>query len=54
MVKRIVDVHSLEGIIEVAGMSGLYMTLDTIHMASLRDYVYSHCGDCSTGQGGPE
>jgi len=42
MVKRIVDVHSLEGIIEVAGMSGLYMTLDKIHMASLRDYVYTH------------
>jgi hypothetical protein len=42
MTKRIVDIHSLDSIIKTAGMSELYETLDTVHMNSLRDYVYDH------------
>jgi hypothetical protein len=42
MTKRLVDIHSLDKLIETAGMSDLYETLDTVHMKSLRDYVYDH------------
>lgn len=42
MVKRIFNVHSLDEIIATAGMSSIYATLDTVHMTSLRDYVYDH------------
>jgi hypothetical protein len=42
MTKHVVDVDSLDDIIETAGMTSLYKTLDIVHMASLRDYVYTH------------
>lgn len=42
MPKRVVDVDSLDDLIETAGLTTLYNTLDTVHMASLRDYVYQH------------
>jgi hypothetical protein len=42
MTKRVIDVNSLDDLIEVAGVTSLYSTLDTVHMASLREYVYQH------------
>jgi hypothetical protein len=42
MAKLVVDVDSLDEMMEMAGMTKLYRTLNTVHMASLRDYVYTH------------
>ena len=32
----------MEAIISASGMSNIYQTLDTVHMDSLRNYVYEH------------
>jgi hypothetical protein len=42
MPKQVVDIHSLNGIIEMSGMSSLAETLDKVHMRSLREYVYDN------------